>query len=315
MNHVDLVSGPLHISISWCRAMDLVDQQLNQTEKSSTYSANVFFHSESCPSYQAKLVDLWTFRITHNPRNTLCSINNPPLCTLTQANLSHSSFLPSHSHSHLAHVLKLESSPFHFPRHPHIVHRQHGSSPPSAPPNLLLHPKCPHDSACAKWPCAPLVVGRLFWHHGWPGGRGHLGGENDRSLVKHTGEILFWGGDEDLVVGRTTHLRHMLVKMGSSSPNIRGEHKKSVSNHQRVQMVLKGRKGFRPFLGLPWHPNSLHIGAVDHQVENPIALKPWRWWFDTKKSSEPMKMTGESEQIHETPEKNPSLSRNKKHGG
>ena len=125
-----------------------------------------FFIQKSCPSYQAKLVDLWTFRITHNPRNTLCSINNPPLCTLTQANLSHSSFLPSHSHSHLAHVLKLESSPFHFPRHPHIVHRQHGSSPPSAPPNLLLHPKCPHDSACAKWPCAPLVVGRLFWHHG-----------------------------------------------------------------------------------------------------------------------------------------------------
>lgn len=161
MNHVDLVSGPLHISDG--DAGRWMDQQNREI---SNISAKKLFHSESCPSYQAKLINLWTFRIAHNPRNTFGSINNPPLRTLIQANSSHSSFLPSHSHSHLAHVLTLESSPFHFPRHPRIEHRQHGSSPPSAPPNLLPHLRSPHDSACAKWPCAPLVVGRLFWHHG-----------------------------------------------------------------------------------------------------------------------------------------------------
>ena len=114
-----------------------------------------------------------------------------------------------------------------------------------------------------------VLAPRMTW---WKRSSGR---EKTTGLWLNTPEKSFFGGgDEDLVVGRTTHLRHMLVKMGSSSPNIRGEHKKSVSNHQRVQMVLKGRKGFRPFLGLPWHPNSLHIGAVDHQVENPIALKP-----------------------------------------
>ena len=143
------------------------------------------------------------------------------------------------------------------------------------------------------------------------------GRENDRSLVKHTGGFFFClgGGDEDLVGGRTTHLRHMLVKMGSSCPNIRGEHKKSVSNHQRVQMVLKGRKGFRPFFWVAIssrqfaHRSSGPPGGKSHWFE---ALKVMVW-------HQKIHWTHENDRRKRTnswnSRKNPLLSRNKKHGG